>query len=73
MATNLTNRKGWNKITSQSLVNIFQEGFLLLPLAKNIKRLLLRKKLLLIGIFAAVLSVAAGCGVFALLAGCCDK
>jgi uncharacterized protein YabE (DUF348 family) len=68
MATNLTNRKGWNKITSQSLVNIFQEGFLLLPLAKNIKRLLLRKKLLLIGIFAAVLSVAAGCGVFALLA-----
>jgi uncharacterized protein YabE (DUF348 family) len=68
MATNLTNRKRWNKITSQSLVNIFQEGFLLLPLAKNIKRLLLRKKLLLIGIFAAVLSAAAGCGVFALLA-----
>jgi uncharacterized protein YabE (DUF348 family) len=68
MATNLTNRKGWNKITSQSLVNIFQEGFLLLPLAKNIKRLLLRKRLLIIGIFAALLSAAAGCGVFALLA-----
>lgn len=41
---------------------------MLLPLAKNIKRLLLRKRLLIIGIFAALLSAAAGCGVFALLA-----
>jgi len=40
----------------------------MLPLSKNIIRIWLCKKLLIIGIFAVVLSAAAGYGVFALLA-----
>lgn len=40
----------------------------MLPLIKNIKRFLSRKKYFLIVIIAAGLSAAAGCGVFALLA-----
>ncbi len=67
MENNLTNKRVWNKITHQSLINILTGGFLLLPLAKNIKRSFSYKKRLLIVIVAAVVAAGAGCGVFAWL------
>lgn len=67
MATNLTKIRDWNKIASQSLINILTGGFLLLPLAKNIKRFFSYRKQLVIVLVAAAVSVGAGCGAYALL------
>lgn len=67
MVNNLTNKRAWNKISHQSLINILTGGFSLLPLAKNIKRLFSSKKRLLIVIMAVVVAAGAGCGVFAWL------
>ncbi len=64
---NLTNRPSWNKIASQSLINILTGGFLLLPLAKNIKRFFSLKKGLLAVLIAAAVSAGAGYGAFAYL------
>ena len=64
---NLTKITNWHKITSQSLISILTGGFLLLPLAKNIKRFFSRKKELFIVILAVVVSAGAGIGTFAYL------
>ncbi len=65
---NLTKIIPWNKIASQSLISILTGGFLLLPLAKNIKRWFFSyKKELLIVTIALAVSAGAGLGAFAYL------
>ena len=64
---NLTKKAYWNKISSQSLINILTGGFLLLPLANNIKRFFSCKKELFIVILAVAISASAGIGAFAYL------
>lgn len=64
---NLTKIAYWNRIASQSLSNILTGGFLLLPLAKNIKRFLSCKKELFVVLIAVVVSAGAGTGTFAYL------
>lgn len=63
----LTKKTYWNKITSQSLINILTGGFMLLPLAKNIKRFFSYKNELLIVLIAVTVSAGAGFGAFAYL------
>lgn len=67
MEIDLTKKTYWNKITSQSLINILSGGFLLLPLAKNIKRFFSRGKKLFIVIIAVAVSIGAGFGTFAIM------
>jgi len=64
---NLTKKAYWNKIASQSLINILTGGFLVLPLAKNIKRFFSCKKELFIVLIAVAVSAGAGFGTFAYL------
>lgn len=64
---NLTILAYWNKIATQSLINILTGGFLMLPLAKNIKRFFSCKKELLIVLLAIAISAGAGFGTFAYL------
>jgi len=68
MAMNLTNIKYWNKIATQSLINIFTGGEVLLSLPKkNIKRSFSLMKELFIVIIAVAISAGAGAGAFAYL------
>ena len=60
---NLTKLANWHKISLQSLINILTGGFVLLPLAKNIKRFFSLKEVV-IAILAIAISVSTGLGVF---------
>ena len=61
---NLTKKAYWNRISLQSLINILTGGFLLLPLAKNIKRFFSCYRELFIVLLAATISVGAGFAAF---------
>lgn len=60
---NLTKMANWNKISPQSLINILTGGYVLLPIAKNIKRFFSLKEIV-IAVLAIVISVSAGFSVF---------
>ena len=64
---NLTKKAYWHRITLQSLINILTGGFLLLPLAKNIKRFFSLRRELFIVLIAVAVSAGAGFGAFAYL------
>lgn len=61
---NLTKKAHWNRISLQSLINILTGGFLLLPLAKNIKRFFSYKREVFIVLLAAAISIGAGFSAF---------
>jgi len=63
MGMNLTKVPNYHKISLQSLINIFTGGFVLLPIAKNIKRFFSLKEIV-IGVLAITVSISAGLGVF---------
>ncbi len=64
---NLTKLANRNKMFPQSLINILTGGFMLLPLAKNIKRFFSCRKELLIVVLAIAISSGAGIAAFAYL------
>ena len=64
---NLTKKAYWHRITLQSLINILTGGFLLLPLAKNIKRFFSLRRELFIVLIAVAVSAGTGFGAFAYL------
>lgn len=63
----LTKLENRNKMSPRSLINILTGGFMLLPLAKNIKRFFSCRKELLVVILAVAISLIAGITAFAYL------